>query len=310
MFTKFRSTLGIIQRWPRASDGESISQFQAEIEQLHRQAGHKDEVNQALKESRDGRGEELAELRSKLEASDRRLDTSEAKLGLMRLRIEPFEEKEKAERELAQRNASKLHLVNEEAREFMLEVVACNEEIADDGLCDCARFHFEQIAEARSVFPLRSSPDDLRSQGWTVAVHRDFRLRGEPMTFWLLTNDRGQYVKGEGASDRAALDEIRKKLSERSLVVHPHTCFIWSSGVTDTPGCDCGALVPASDVGAHADTAREESEHSFTCPRCGSHYFGSSDSHTEGWIVYCHGEHKGEACRWKGSHSDHVKSVD
>ncbi len=50
--------------------------------------------------------------------------------------------------------------------------------------------------------------DNLRRAGWTVAVHNDFRLKGEPHTFWLLTNEATKrYVKGEGRSDQEALEE-------------------------------------------------------------------------------------------------------
>ena len=37
-------------------------------------------------------------------------------------------------------------VITEEAREFMLEVVACDEHLGKDGLCACARFHFEKVA--------------------------------------------------------------------------------------------------------------------------------------------------------------------
>ena len=45
----------------------------------------------------------------------------------------------------------------------------------------------------------------LRGAGWVVAVHNDYRLDGEPHTFWLLTHPDGRYVKGEGRTDAAAL---------------------------------------------------------------------------------------------------------
>jgi hypothetical protein len=52
-------------------------------------------------------------------------------------------------------------------------------------------------------------PDDLRAQGFAVAVHNDYRLNGVPMTFWLLTHPDGRYVKGEGKTDAEALNAIR-----------------------------------------------------------------------------------------------------
>lgn len=49
----------------------------------------------------------------------------------------------------------------------------------------------------------------LRAQGWAVAVHNDYRLNGKPHTFWLLTNDDGRYVKGEGRTDAEALEQCQ-----------------------------------------------------------------------------------------------------
>ena len=62
-----------------------------------------------------------------------------------------------------------------------------------------------------------SSPDDLRSAGWAVAVHNDYRLNGKPHTFWLFT--RGdRCVKGEGETDEDALNEIRMRLDLPTFV--------------------------------------------------------------------------------------------
>lgn len=53
---------------------------------------------------------------------------------------------------------------------------------------------------------------ELRRLGWSVAVHNDYSLRGERMTFWLFTRSdadggtRGRFVKGEGTTDRQALE--------------------------------------------------------------------------------------------------------
>jgi hypothetical protein len=52
------------------------------------------------------------------------------------------------------------------------------------------------------------SADDLRAQGWSVAVHNDYSLHGTPHTFWLLTKD-GRAIKGEGFTDADALNAIR-----------------------------------------------------------------------------------------------------
>jgi len=48
----------------------------------------------------------------------------------------------------------------------------------------------------------------LRAGGWSVAVHNDYRLNGERMTFWLFTHaESGLFIKGEGKTDMAALAE-------------------------------------------------------------------------------------------------------
>lgn len=49
--------------------------------------------------------------------------------------------------------------------------------------------------------------DTMRSWGWMVAVHNDYMLNGERFTFWLFTHPDGRYIKGEGRSDFAALEE-------------------------------------------------------------------------------------------------------
>lgn len=54
-------------------------------------------------------------------------------------------------------------------------------------------------------------PDDIRGEGWAVAVHNDYRLKGVHHTFWLFTKgDRN--VKGEGHSDAEALNAVRTQL--------------------------------------------------------------------------------------------------
>lgn len=47
----------------------------------------------------------------------------------------------------------------------------------------------------------------LRSKGWRVAVHNDYRQDGKDYTFWLFTNGNVA-VKGEGPTDLAALKII------------------------------------------------------------------------------------------------------
>ena len=62
----------------------------------------------------------------------------------------------------------------------------------------------------------------LRSRGWSVAVHNDYRLSGNRYTFWLLTHPSGRWVKGEGETDRMALLECQRQIDRRSLEGPPH----------------------------------------------------------------------------------------
>ncbi len=52
---------------------------------------------------------------------------------------------------------------------------------------------------------------ELRENGWRVAVHNDYRINGEDMTFWLMTHRCGLYLKGEGKTDADALAEIEEQ---------------------------------------------------------------------------------------------------
>lgn len=53
---------------------------------------------------------------------------------------------------------------------------------------------------------------ELRAQGWTVAVHNDYRLNGEAHTFWLFTNG-SRCAKGEGKTDAEALAKVRAAIA-------------------------------------------------------------------------------------------------
>lgn len=55
--------------------------------------------------------------------------------------------------------------------------------------------------------PVERLVDVIRSRGWMVAVHNDYRLNGEPHTFWLFTKD-GRAVKGEGRTDSEAIAHV------------------------------------------------------------------------------------------------------
>jgi len=58
----------------------------------------------------------------------------------------------------------------------------------------------------------------LRADGWTVAVHNDYKLGGERFTFWMLANEVGWTVKGEGRSDQEAFDEIAAAIAVHGVV--------------------------------------------------------------------------------------------
>ena len=57
--------------------------------------------------------------------------------------------------------------------------------------------------------------DALRAQGWSVAVHNDYRLNGVAHTFWLFT--KGDLcAKGEGRTDGEALELVAKEIERLS----------------------------------------------------------------------------------------------
>lgn len=57
----------------------------------------------------------------------------------------------------------------------------------------------EEVRRLRARLTAAEGVDRLRSEGWSVAVHNDYRLAGERMTFWLFTHPDGRWIKGEGA---------------------------------------------------------------------------------------------------------------
>lgn len=72
-------------------------------------------------------------------------------------------------------------------------------------------------------------PNDIRNEGWSVAVHNDYRQGGVPHTFWLFTKN-DTCVKGEGQTDGQALNQIRLAIGLES-VTSPSCGF-----VPPTPG--------------------------------------------------------------------------
>lgn len=67
--------------------------------------------------------------------------------------------------------------------------------------------------------PVKMSKDDLsfsllseiRSKGWRVAIHNDYRLNMEFYTFWLFTKGE-KAIKGEGTTDLEALQQVRDRI--------------------------------------------------------------------------------------------------
>jgi len=76
-----------------------------------------------------------------------------------------------------------------------------------------------KIEISQRVFNLsqnKSSPEDLRYQGFRVAVHNDYMLNGEDYTFWLMTkkyNNVTLAFRGEGKTDEEALNQIREQVA-------------------------------------------------------------------------------------------------
>ena len=51
--------------------------------------------------------------------------------------------------------------------------------------------------------------EQIRGEGWSVAVHNDYRQGGKQFTFWLFTHWQShKYLKGEGLTDREALQQV------------------------------------------------------------------------------------------------------
>lgn len=69
-----------------------------------------------------------------------------------------------------------------------------------------------RLSASDSRAPEGWQPDDIRAQGWAVAVHNDYRLGGVPHTFWLFTKG-DKAIKGEGRTDAEALGQIRTMLA-------------------------------------------------------------------------------------------------
>jgi hypothetical protein len=114
---------------------------------------------------------------------------------------------------------------------------------------DCPDLVFTDETEARTVWTRRTlsfncwlfqaaaidaetTADQLRAAGWSVAVHNDYRLHGEPHTFWLWTHPDGRWIKGEGRTDAAALEQCAIAIAAPSPPIAAETerC----AGIADT----------------------------------------------------------------------------
>ncbi len=95
------------------------------------------------------------------------------------------------------------------------KVEAC----ADPAACDAqgCRNPLGRCEEAVPAIDVELPPtvDDLRAMGLSVAVHNDYRLNGQPHTFWLFTDASGMSYKGEGKTDAEALAQVRACMALR-----------------------------------------------------------------------------------------------
>ena len=57
----------------------------------------------------------------------------------------------------------------------------------------------------------------FRHNGWTIAVHNDYKLEGTDYTFYLLTHPSGVWAKGEGTTDGAALTAAAEDTKRRRV---------------------------------------------------------------------------------------------
>ena len=72
----------------------------------------------------------------------------------------------------------------------------------------------EKPAAVAPAAPVLHPPqaDVIRSRGWAVAVHNDYRLNGAPHTFWLFTKGSA-CAKGEGRTDDEALAVVQCEIA-------------------------------------------------------------------------------------------------
>lgn len=98
--------------------------------------------------------------------------------------------------------ARRLRISRKKAEDAMRELHREKRLACEGGACDwCAT----EKPRPNGSMGLDRMLADLRSRGWSVAVHHDYRRDGRPFTFWLFTHPSGAFVKGEGPTDRRAV---------------------------------------------------------------------------------------------------------
>lgn len=59
--------------------------------------------------------------------------------------------------------------------------------------------------------------DQLRSSGWLVGAHNDYRIGSVQHTFWLITHPTGGFLKEEGLTDMECLERLASRAREYEL---------------------------------------------------------------------------------------------
>lgn len=61
----------------------------------------------------------------------------------------------------------------------------------------------------------------IRSRGWTVAVHNDYKSDGKLETYWLFIHPSGLYAEGSGETDAEALRAVWLQPAVREALAPP-----------------------------------------------------------------------------------------
>lgn len=111
----------------------------------------------------------------------------------------------------------------------------------------------EAIAKAIAAYfaavpstAVEALPDDIRAQGWAVAVHNDYRQHGEPHTFWLFTKGE-RAIKGEGRSDAEALNQVRASLASGAKPVAEEPAEPFDTWTVEQIADECERLKKVRD---------------------------------------------------------------